>query len=361
MHQGLIKETLLQKKGEIYLPLFQYSLKRANNKYASDGLDSDRLQSLRKSILARNALFFAELKKILIALGEDTIEVILLKGAMMEGIYPPGLRPFNDIDILIRKEHLERVKNRLISLGYIPHHSRLPVGLEDTLGEVLFAKAGRLPVPVEPHWTLGPLLSHLGKPEIDVIWKSAQKAKIWGLDTLIMSPENSLLHACLHLFHHYKGNWLCSACDIAEIARYYNERIDWSVFLKQASDFKVCLPVRYSLEKTAALFGDSIPSFVLARLAAYRTGKFERLIFTPLANSDRMGTFSLATFWKKEGIRPKLRYIRAQLFPGREYIIECYSLSNSRLWPLYSVFRLIKAARLAFGTLINILQTILRR
>jgi hypothetical protein len=289
-------------------------------------------------------------------LGEYKIELILLKGAMMERIYPPGLRHFTDIDFLIRKEHLERVKNRLLALGYRPHYAHHPPGLGDTEGQVLFAKGGKLPVPVEPHWTLGPLVSHLGRAEIDGIWEITQKARIWGLDTLILSPENSLLHSCLRLFHNYNVNWLCSSCDVAELIHYYGGSIDWSIFLRQVRDFKVCFRVKYSLEKTTGLFGESVPSFIMTELESYRPGKFERWIFTSLAKPARVPAFSFATLWKIRGTRPRLRYIQALFFPGREFIIESYSVSNSNLWPFYSLFRLIKAIQLVPGGIIDLIR-----
>ena len=66
------------------------------------------LKSEYRKNLIRNTLIFADLEKIVAALGEQSVPVVLLKGAAITRmIYKDiGLRPMSDIDILVKKEDI---------------------------------------------------------------------------------------------------------------------------------------------------------------------------------------------------------------------------------------------------------------
>jgi len=77
-----------------------YTSKKSNPELAALLDENGGIARLRLRIAARNMFFFAEFKSLLPAFTEAGIKTILLKGVMMQGIYPPGLRPFTDIDFL---------------------------------------------------------------------------------------------------------------------------------------------------------------------------------------------------------------------------------------------------------------------
>lgn len=60
------------------------------------------------------------IKSISSALCEANIEHVFLKGAVLSStIYPVGTRAFNDIDILISKESIQKIKKVLYELGFL--------------------------------------------------------------------------------------------------------------------------------------------------------------------------------------------------------------------------------------------------
>lgn len=72
--------------------------------------------------LARNLTLFQELRRILQALNNGRIKVMVLKGASLaETVYKnPVLRPMSDLDLLIREKNLGEVERKLLDLGYSP-------------------------------------------------------------------------------------------------------------------------------------------------------------------------------------------------------------------------------------------------
>jgi len=71
--------------------------------------------------LARNLLLRAHLQQLLQAFQERDIPVIVLKGVVLDELYPqPGLRSFGDIDLLMRPADLPQGEELLRSLGFSP-------------------------------------------------------------------------------------------------------------------------------------------------------------------------------------------------------------------------------------------------
>lgn len=359
MAKDLSIKQILEKEGERYLPLLQYILKRSNSGITLPGDIDAKTRKLRQMITARNIFLFEELKRVLQTFDKARIEAILLKGAMMQGRYPTGLRPFTDIDLLIRRQKLPQVIEILRGLGYLPYAPQRRPGAEDFQGAVNYVRDGALTIMIEPHWTLGPPYPYSGRIEIEGLWQRAKKANIAGIDTLILCPEDSLLHSCLHLFQHCQGGWLASSCDIAELIHHYEDRLDWKAFLSRVFEFNVCLPVQYSLQKTFALFKPPIPSFVFKELGSYKPNRFERWVFASLTNprdKDGGGVVTLVRLLTIPGTTLKLRYLWAMLFPGREFMIKRYPALHSKLMAFYYLYRLRDIFLKGIKTLFSLLS-----
>lgn len=354
MSEELTIEQILEEEDDRYLPLVHYALKRSNPDLAFP--DNGRVIKLRQMIAVRNIFIFEELKRALQAFDEAGIEAILLKGAAMEGIYPAGLRPFSDIDILIRKEKLLQAMETISALGYRLQPLRSGLRTDDfyTHGEVQYIKDGVITVRIEFHWTLGPPYPYSGRVDIEGVWKRASRSKIAGVDALVLSPEDSLLHSCLHLFRHYHGGWLASSCDIAELIHHYEDRLDWEAFLDRVFQYRVCLPVQYSLKKTSELFKPPIPGFVLEKLGKYKPSGFERRVFALLANprDENSSKEALARFLTMPTAL-RFRYLWFTLFPSREFMLIRYYITKPERLPLYYLLRLKDAVVLAFKAVFN--------
>ncbi|MEJ2068649.1 MAG: nucleotidyltransferase family protein [Deltaproteobacteria bacterium] len=79
------------------------------------------LRSTYYQTLAQNTLMYQELERILTALDEAGIAVIVLKGAALAAtVYEDiGLRPMGDLDLLVREEEFQEALDVLLSIGYM--------------------------------------------------------------------------------------------------------------------------------------------------------------------------------------------------------------------------------------------------
>ena len=79
-----------------------------------------KLEDFYLASALENAQLYQELPKLLSMLQAGGIPVIVLKGAALaETVYENvALRPMNDVDLLVRKEELDRTEAVLFDLGY---------------------------------------------------------------------------------------------------------------------------------------------------------------------------------------------------------------------------------------------------
>jgi len=228
------------------------------------------LQKLRKIFLysaVRNRSLYNELSKVLKALQEENIPVIVLKGAYLaEVIYSKiALRSMCDVDILVRKTDLLKAEEKLLEMGY--SSSRV-----DDI-EVACAKCQHIPpvtkpgtAPVEIHWTLERSTSPF-TIDVDGLWKIARPATIAGVEVLALSPEDLLLHLCLHsAYHHLFEHGLRPLCDILETIRYYQDKIDWTQVEHRAYQWNAKKPVYLTLRLAKELLAAEVPNKLLNAL-----------------------------------------------------------------------------------------------
>jgi len=100
--------------------------------------------------------------------------------------------------------------------------------------------------------------------EIDRIWRDATSMITDEQKILVPNPEDMLFHLCLHLEGHYYAE-LILFCDIAELLRFYRDRLDWSRFTEMTH--------RYTTESAVytILFWCSAYLRPLFRLPSYTT------------------------------------------------------------------------------------------
>ncbi|MCI5146342.1 MAG: hypothetical protein D3923_12645, partial [Candidatus Electrothrix sp. AR3] len=194
-------------------------------------IPADILQTVRTGYFEcawKNNNLYSELSKILKALQSKGIPVILLKGVYLaKTVYSNiALRSMGDIDLLIRKPDLLKAEKTLLELGYRS-------GRKGDI-ETACEKQNHLPPlrkqnssPVELHWNIewptAPFTI-----DVEGLWERAQPVSIAGVEVLGLSPEDLLLHLCLHTsYRHLYKNGLRSFCDMRETIRYYRNEIDW--------------------------------------------------------------------------------------------------------------------------------------
>lgn len=176
-------------------PLLYWNLSKISDDKA---IPHEVVKSLKKmyySNLARNILLYDELSKILTAFKKAGIDTIVLKGAFLaEEIYKNiGLRQMSDIDLLIKKENLQKAKIEFTKLMYFTHayptstHEKFPTVWSNELPFVHQYHQ----ILIEIHWDIQPPQSPY-KLDITTLWKNAKPIKIAGIETLTFAPRRSI-------------------------------------------------------------------------------------------------------------------------------------------------------------------------
>ncbi|OGW51713.1 MAG: hypothetical protein A2Y81_09575 [Nitrospirae bacterium RBG_13_43_8] len=209
----------------------------------------DQLKKAYHENVARNMYLYAELLRIINAFRDKGVKVIVLKGAALAKIVYKdiGLRSMTDIDLLVKKEDLPYAKEIMSGLGYVPkmrllseewftkNHYHLPAYIHREKSLI-----------VEIHWHItGKTFNNI---DIKKWFERARCTKFDGCQVFTPSPEDMIIHLCLHLYnhgYHSKMIWR-ELCDISETLNLYRGEIDWMLFQKEVNDCGLHRPV-YSI------------------------------------------------------------------------------------------------------------------
>ena len=214
--------------------------------------------------LSHSLILSNELKKVLQTLETERINALVLKGASMaQNYYPlPELRPFNDIDILVQKKDLDKIKDTLIKSGYTSQEkSKENFNRKYWYCLPFFQKKKK--ILLEIHWNIAQLKRY--KININNIWQEATSFNIGKSAYLMMSIEDLIIYQSLHLAYHYYDRLLWMV-DIALIIEKEKKYIDWEKIVKKCYAQNCRSPVYYALVYIKDLFKAPIPSATLSRL-----------------------------------------------------------------------------------------------
>lgn len=268
-----------------------------------------------------NTLIFREGTALLRELNSTGIDYILLKGfAHLDKLYSSlWIRPVSDLDLLIHRADLPRVKKVLSALGFSQYVDAKFGGTEQEWTAIkekfhnemhFYRSLGSFLVNVDLHWDLNNLIQH-GSPleEIypvnDIAWFAYRdKIVLDGVSVSCLSLEAHFLHALFHfsLGHKFAGlKWFVDLCQFAALL---GNQLDWAFIYSTAAHHRCLKLLALSREMVTAVTGER---------------------FWPV----EAGGISLAA----EIINPlELRFYRQRLFAGKSYagIYLCLALLPAR-------------------------------
>jgi predicted nucleotidyltransferase len=214
----------------------------------------------------QNLRFYGELKTVLRSFENLGIEVIILKGAALAEIVwkNVALRQMGDIDLLVREHDLERVDEMFSELGYISyegykskdwyrrnHHHLAPYNNPEK------------GVVIEIHYNIV-RPSKLFGIDTHMVWERAQAIRIEGVETKILSPEDLIIHLCLHLSYCdlFIGK-IRDIIDLSQAIRYYNGGINWDWIIKEANEKKFTKFIYYPLYLATGILNAGIEKEII--------------------------------------------------------------------------------------------------
>ena len=299
-----------------------------------------------------------ELAQVLEALRRYGIAVVALKGAHLGHVVyrNSALRTMCDLDLLVRREDLTRATEVLTGLDYAAQY----YGVE----EVDYARHHHLRplarpggIRIEIHW-------HIVQPtapfpiDIEGLWERAQSAEIAGVEALVLSPEDLVLHLCLHASFSHKFRVGLRACwDILEVVRHYRDTIDWDQVVRRAQQWRIGKYAYLTLRLARELLAADIP---VAVIAALEPADFppevvtwaRTCIFTP--EIDTSVSPSMAKLWTSGLLKAKFMLLLRVLCPPRAAMARIYRTppDSTRIYlyyPLRWMDLLLRYGRHAWG------------
>ena len=195
-------------------------------------------------MVEREILLILELTK------QYGVSIIPLKGlSLIQTLYHnPALRMMVDVDILIKKNELQKIKDILDQLDYHGCTKESPQNqYQQYQYEISFSKATSLNqfVFIDTHLALA--RSRPYKINLPYLWQRAQEKTINGQKLLFLSEEDTLLSLALHLRSHTRRLTLKFIVDIAELLNIKGDKLDWLYITKTAGNNHIKTCIYFSL------------------------------------------------------------------------------------------------------------------
>lgn len=224
-----------------------------------------RLKHFRKRIAVKNEFLKQELIRILTLFQDLGIEVIPYKGPVLaEELYGDIVqRQFDDLDLFVRREDLDRAESALRRGGY-----RLLGNLSSQQRSAEIAFRGSLELGHEKHLTEVDLHCSIVEPfysmKSPINWEKLEERAFGSLMIKTLSPEDLLLVLCVHgSKHHFsKIRWLCDIVQLVE----KNPSIKWKEIFASANQNGTSRILGASLLLSNKFLGARVPANIVEEL-----------------------------------------------------------------------------------------------
>lgn len=295
---------------------------------------------------AEDALYYEflypqEIAGLLAAYGSAGIPTLLLKGhALGITVYSqPSLRPYGDIDLLVRESDLDAAENLMLRLGYTFSEDEHPRDWYRSQHHHLapFVRTGCLPV--EVHRALVTPGNSREQVDLKALWAAARSLEIGGQPAHILCPEHQLIYLCLHAVNtHFFEMGLKALCDVHESVT--QPGLDWDRIVQEARSWHCARQVALMLRLVSDLFHTRLPpeaGTIMrdqpdARLITYSMGN---VMATAVAGMPQAA--GLAQVMEEKSLGRRILRALRRLFPSRNEIAARYRLKPSSIsvWLAY--------------------------
>lgn len=230
---------------------------------------TSQMLKMHRTETLQNLYLEAELRKVLHAFNQDAIPFLLLKGAALaHTVYPrPNLRTYHDIDAMIHPRDLDRARDLLEAMGYVPYDEFRADAIDKnrTAYHYILRRSDTwLEVLIELHTA-----PHAGEIatafDVDSMWARAQTITVLGESTMTLHPVDHLLYLCWHYrFHGFaRLLWLY---DLVVMLRTIDSEAYWQALVHGACRQQLATTLYYCLSWCRSIFDVAVPDDVLASL-----------------------------------------------------------------------------------------------
>jgi len=310
----------------------------------------ERLSAAAMNTAARNLLLTTKLLELLALFETNGISVMPYKGpALAIQVYRDlRLRGFIDLDILIRRNDLDRVRDLIATLGYKPQieitAAKQRAIFRSECDQVFTRRDGK--IILEVHWAITPPFFSFAL-DADKLFERNVRMDLLGKDVRVLSLEDLLLILCVNGTKDIWGRLEISCC-VAELLR-DNPQLRWTEMLEEARRLGAERMLLLGLYLARDLFQAPLPQVVtdrLGRLPKLRNmaQKVYRLMFD---NPEQQPTLFELTMFRlrcRERLRDRLNYCVRRVLTPTYQDVEILQLPSSFefLYPLLRPLKLIR-------------------
>ena len=303
------------------------------------------IEKMRQAMLTnatRNAIFLHEAKTIIEALQEANIPVIGLKGLyLLENIYPDiSTRTMNDLDLMVKKADIPVALSICQDLGYQP---TTYFGINDPNLDIKHVPPlKKEPGPyLELHWTI---LEEDEPFTIDAngLWERTVTAKLAGVEALSLSPEDLILHLCLHLsYQHHFNIGLRGLYDIAAVLRHFEGQVDWQKLIAIAQAWGATRVLWLTLTLVDDIFTEKVPEEVISQIQPTPIDplilEHSRVQLLSMGLGTQTITPDLAKFTQEGSFLERIKLIWRRIFLPKRTLARLYNVPPTSL-RIYSCY-----------------------
>ncbi len=310
----------------------------------------EQISAEAKKTAARNLLLTTELLELLELFETNGIAVMPYKGpaVAIQVYHDLRLRGFLDLDILIRRDDLDRIRDLIIARGYKSQiemtAAKQRAIFRSECDQVFTRSDGK--IVLEIHWAITPPFFSFAL-DTDRLFERSVRMDMLGRNVLALSPEDLLLILCVNGTKDIWGRLEISCC-VAELLRNH-PHLRWTEVLEESRRLGAERMLLLGLYLARDLFQAPLPGAVtdrMARLPKLRTmaEKVYRRIFDNPEPQPTLFELTMFRLHCRERFRDRLNYCIRRVLTPTYQDVEVLPLPSS-LEFLYPLLRPLKIIR----------------
>jgi len=267
--QGDIDWTYLMRAARRHgvMPLLYCNLKKTHFETVPDGVVKELCNEYRINMI-RNLFLTAQLFNLLDLFQDNGVSAIPYKGPTLSVLAygDISLRHFGDLDFIVQKHDVLRVKELLLSEGYRPEYA-LPPDQEAAYlhheCEYNFFDDHRR-ILIELHWDI---VQKYFSCHFDVkkLWGDLKPVSLLNRQVMTLPPEQLLLILCLHNGGKHQWETLGWIADVAQLTSIHKD-MDWERVMNQAAESSMKRILFLGLYLARDMLGAKVPDEITSKL-----------------------------------------------------------------------------------------------